>query len=195
MLFTPEQEQQLISDNMPKIYRAVDNFMARCSSDIVRVPYDDFVQEVCLAFLIYIRKCKTPDAVNKFPWYSAMNAMRNVVMAFQPMSCEKSTHRFSEIIHSMPSTMSLDSINASTGLDINGLSKHWVDDKDTQLDFDIFMDDQNDKTKRIASMRIYGMNNKQIADQFGVTKWAIRKHLDKLSNAYKKYSKEDDSDE
>ena len=51
MEFTPEQEQELIEKNMPKIYRAVDNYAARHSSSVARVPHEDFVQEVAIAFL------------------------------------------------------------------------------------------------------------------------------------------------
>ena len=59
MEFTPEQEQELIEQNMHKIYRAVDNYSARHTSNIATVPYDDFVQEVSIAFLKYIRNCKS----------------------------------------------------------------------------------------------------------------------------------------
>ena len=137
MEFTPEQEQELIEKNMPKIYRAVDNYAARHSSSVARVPHEDFVQEVAIAFLKYIRNCKTNEEVNKFPWFSAMDAMRNLVRIYQPMSCSSDPKSFSSIIHGMPSTMSLDDINAKTGLEVDGMSRHWVEDKETQIDFDI----------------------------------------------------------
>ena len=192
MEFTPDVEQAMVEENMQKIYRAVDNFTARCSSKVACIPYEDYVQEVCIAYLKYIRKCETPEEMEKFPWFDAMSAMRNLVFAYQPMSCPRSTHRFSEIIHGMPVTMSLDVLNASGGMDIDGMSKHWVDDKNTQIDFDIFMSDQPENTRRIASMRVYGMTLKEIGEQGGVTKGAIRKKLNKLNDAYKNYSEDDD---
>lgn len=192
MCFTPEQEQQLLEKNMQKIYRSVDNFTARCSSQVVCIPYEDFVQEVSIAFLKYIRKCETQEQLNKFPWLSAMGAMRDLVIQYQPMSCPKAPtyHKFSEIIHNMPSTVSLDVLNASTGLDIDGMSKHWVDDKETQIDFDVFMASQPENTQRVASMRIYGMTLKEIGDQCGVTKVAIHNKLNKLNESYKNYLEE-----
>ena len=187
MTFTPEQEQEMIERNMPKIYRAVDNFTARCSMRVANIPYEDFVQEVSIMYLQYIRRCETIEDTQKFPWYSAMEAMRNLILVSQPFSCEKSTHRFSEIIHSMPSTISMDAISASTGMEIDGMSKHWVDDKDTQMDFDGFMQTQPDYIKRIASMRIYGMTQEAIGRQCGVSHVAIHKKLNRLNEDYKKY--------
>jgi len=194
MLLSPDQEQELLEKNMPKIYRAVDNFMAKCSMETVNIPYDDFVQEVSIAFIQYVRRCKTLDKTNIFPWYSAMGAMRDLVLSYQPMSCPKSSHRFSEIIHNMPRTVSIDALSASSGLEIDGMSKHWVDDKETQIDFDIFMSDQPENTRRIASMRVYGMTHKEIANQCGTTQEAIRKRLKRLSNSYMK-SQEEANDE
>lgn len=187
MDFSPEQEREMIEKNMPRIYRAVDNFTARFSADVARVPYDDFVQEVAIAYIKYLRKCESPDQLNVFPWHSAMGAMRDLVLAYQPMSCPKSQHRFSEIIHGMPVTMSIDALSASSGLDIDGMSKHWVDDKETQIDFDIFMESQSENTRRVASMRIYGMRMKEIADQCGVSRQMIYKKFNKLNDQYKKY--------
>lgn len=187
MLFTPEQEQELLEKNWEKIYRAVDNFTVRCSSKVACIPYEDYVQEVAIAFIKYLRRCTKPEDANIFPWYSAMGAMRDLVLASQPMSCPKSSHRFSEIIHNMPVTVSLESLRASSGLDIDGMSKHWVDDKETQMDFDFFMGDQPENVRRIASMRVYGMTLKEIGDQCGVTKGAIRKKLNKLNDAYHEY--------
>ena len=127
------------------------------------------------------------EEINTFPWYGAMSVMRYLILKYQPVSCPKSSHMFSEIIHNMPKTVSVDDLKASNGVDVDGMSKHWVDDKDTQMDFDIFMDDQSENTRRIASMRVYGMTLKEIGDQCGVSKVAIKKRLDKLSDAYKKY--------
>ena len=188
MEFTPEQEQELIERNMPKIYRAVDNYSARHSSHMARVPYEDFVQEVAIAYLNYVRSCKTHDEINKFPWFSAMNAMRNLVRIYQPMSCSSDPKSFSGIIHSMPSTMSLDDINAKTGIEVDGMSKYWVEDKETQIDFDNFMDSQTENMRRIASMRVYGMTMKEIGNQCGVTKGTVCKWIDKLNDAYKEYT-------
>ena len=116
-----------------------------------------------------------------------MDAMRKLVMQSQPMSCPKSSVRFSEIIHSMPVTMSIEVLNASSGLDIDGMSKHWVDDKETQIDFDDFMSEQPESIRRVASMRVYGMTLKQIGDQCGVSKVAIHKKLNELNESYKNF--------
>ena len=196
MYFTPEQEQELIEQNMAKIYRAVDNYAARHSSKIATVPYEDFVQEVAIAYLKYIRECETQEELNKFPWFSAMGAMRDLVLVYQPMRCsrDRSSGSFSQTIHSMPITMSLDEIQAKTGLDIDGMSKHWVEDKETQIDFDSFMSEQTEHTRRIASMRVYGMTLKEIGEQCGVTKSAINKRLHRLNESYKTFM-EDMNDE
>lgn len=193
MLLTPEQEQQLIEENMPKIYRAVDNFMGRCSAQVIRIPYEDFVQETSIVFLKHIRKCETPEDTAKFPWYDAMCAMRNLVALCQPMKARNVSQNFSEIIHNMPKTVSLDDILANTGAEVNGMSKHWVDDKDTQMDFDIFMDNQSENTRRIASMRVYGMTLREIGAQCGVTAVAIKKRLDRLNEDYKSFMEDDEN--
>lgn len=193
MLLTPEQEWDLIQANHKKICRSVDNFMSRGASSVVRVPYDDFVQEVTIVFLEYIRKCETIEQTEHFPWLSANLAMRRLVVEYQPMSAPKHVSYFSEVIHSMPTTISLDVLSASSALDIDGMSKHWVDDKETQLDFDAFMEDQPENMQRIASMRVYGMKLREIAEQCGVSAPAIWKKLLKLEKMYKKYCEEDEN--
>ena len=188
MVFTPEQEQAIIEKNMPKIHRAVDNYSARHNSQIAKVPREDFVQEVALAFLQYIRNCEKPEEIERFPWFTAMDAMRKLIWQFQPMRCPKHGNSFSETIHNMPITMSLDDIQAKTGIEVDGMSKHWVDDTETQIDFDDFMTQQTDLMRRIASMRVYGMTMKEIGNQCGVTKGTVCKWIDKLNDAYKEYT-------
>ena len=187
MDFTPEQEQELLEQNMVKIYRAVDNYSARHSSHTTCVPYEDFVQEVAIAYLNYIRGCETMEEVNRFPWFSAMDAMRNLVRIYQPMRCSSDPKSFSEIIHNMPFTMSMDDIQAKVAIEIDGMSKHWVEDKETQIDFDDFMSAQPESVRRIASMRVYGMTLKEIGEQCGVTKSAVSRRLNRLNDSYKSY--------
>lgn len=191
MLLTPEQEQELIEENMPKIYRAVDNFTARCTTDVIGIPYDDFVQEVAIAFLLYVRKCNKAEDLHKFPWFSAMGAMRSAVLRFQPMSCDNAPHRFKEIIHSMPSTVSLE-ILASSLTETNGMAKHWVDDKETMLDFETFMDGYDENTKRLASMKYGGMNLSEIAKQYGVSASTIMRRIRRLAEDYHEFNSEED---
>ena len=187
MDFTPEQEQQLIEQNMVKIYRAVDNYSARHTTDAASVPYDDFVQEVAMAYLLYIRQCKTMDEVNRFPWFSAMDAMRRLVRVYQPMKCTSSPKKFSEVIHNMPLTLSTDEIRVRVGAVVDGMSKHWVEDQETWIDFDSFMKEQPELFKRVVSMRWHGMTMKEIGNQCGVTKGAVHKWIGKMSDAYNSY--------
>lgn len=183
MVFTPEQEQAIMEENLPKIYCAVDNFTARCSADVIRVPYEDFVQDVSVAFLLYIRKCETMDEVNRFPWFSAMSAMRSTVCRFQPMSCSQDPWSFDRIIHNMPATVSVDVAAAAT-TDVNGLSKHWVDDKETMMDFDMFMSGYDENTQRLIAMKFGGMTLKELASQYGVDKSTILRRLRKLAEDF-----------
>lgn len=187
MNLTPEQEQQIIEENMPKIYRSVDNFTARCRSKHVSIPYDEFVQDVSIAFLLYIRKCETMEQINRFPWFTAMSAMRKTVYDFQPMKCTHSDHRFREIIHSMPQTISIDCL-AKASLDVNGMSKHWVDDKDTMMDFESFMDACDENTRRLIAMRYGGMTLKELANQYGVNKSTVMRRIRKLADEYHEFA-------
>jgi len=192
MVLTPEQEQTIIEENLPKIYRAVDNFTARCSANVINIPYDEFVQEVSIAFLLYVRNCETMDEVNRFPWFSAMSAMRATVCAFQPMSCSTHNQHFSKVIHNMPATVSVDVAAAAT-TEVSGFSKHWVDDKDTMLDFESFMSDYDENTQRLIAMRFGGMTLKELAEQYGVDKSTILRRIRKIADEYHEFA--DDPDE
>ena len=104
MLLTPEMENQLVEQNLPKIYRAVDNFMSRCNNvdyAPVQIPYDDCVQEVSIAFLKYVRRCESADQLEKFPWYDALHALSEFVLRCQPVNVPISTKKFSSLIHSI----------------------------------------------------------------------------------------------
>ena len=193
MELSTEREQELILENMPKIYRAIDNFMARCTSQSAssRISYDDCVQEVSLAFLKYIRRCTTEEQLNHFPWYDALHVLTEHVMHCQPFSVPLSSRRFREIVQSLPATVSFD-VLASNGIEVDGMSKHWVPDTDTKLDFDAFMSEQAESIQRIASMRIYGMTQRDIASEFGVNQNAIFKKITKLREDYDEFTREDD---
>lgn len=189
MELSREQEAALVDENMVKVYRAVDNFSAKCHASVVRIPNEDFVQEVLVVFMNHIRKAQTMEEIEKFPWYDAMHAMSNLVLTFQPMSVPKRTSSFRDFVRSMPSTVSFD-VMMENGVDVDGMSKHWVDDKDTQMDFDTFMASQDDSMKRVVSMRLYGMRSKDIAAQYGVSNAAICRWLQKMRGEYDNFTEE-----
>lgn len=194
MTLTQERESELIEQNMPKIYRAIDNYMARCNQKKgVQLSYDDCVQEVSIAFLQYIRRCTTEDQLDTFPWYDAMHAMSELVLANQPLSVPRSTRKFSEIIHSIPSTIPFD-VMMSKGIDVDGMSKHWVPDKETEMDFNDFMASQSELLQRIASMRILGMTYRDIAAECGVSKSMIDQKIKKLKEMYDEFYEEGQED-
>lgn len=196
MVLSPEHEAQLVEQNMKKIYRAVDNFMARCPKDSapISISYDDCVQEVAIEFIKYIRRCETIEQVNRFPWHDAIHALSIYVLGCQPVSFPKSTKTFRYFLNSVPHTVSFD-VLMSQGISVDGMSKQWVPDTDTKLDFDSFMSNQSENVQRIASMRIYGMTQRDIASQFGVCKRAIDKKIAKLREDYDEFAKGDDEDE
>jgi len=194
MQFSPEREAELIEQNMTKICRAADNFLMRCKTPAVPVAYDDMVQQAALAFLLYIRRCETEEQINHFPWHDAINAMCVFVLQSQPFGVPKRTGDFSKILRMIPKTVSYEGA-LNNGLDVDGISKYWIADKDTQLDFDTFMADQDESLRRIASMKIYGMPNRKIAEQFGVTTRAVDKRITRLNKRYKKFNEEDKSND
>lgn len=194
MVLTPEREAELIEQNMPKIYRAVDNFMAKCKRNAVQIPYDDCVQEVALAFLNYIRRCDSEEKLKVFPWYSALHALSEFVLRSQPLTVPIRTSNFSQLIHMMPDTVSYE-VMVSVGLDVDGMSKHWVPDEETRIDFDTFMASQPENVQRMASMRMCGMTIRAIAGQCGVGKTKIADDLAQLRKDYDEFDKEDSEDE
>lgn len=195
MTLTREREAELLEQNMPKIYRAIDNFMARCDQKSgVQISYDDCVQEVSLSFLQYIRRCETETQLDTFPWYDAMHAMSELVLISQPLTVPLSTHGFSEIIHSLPRTVSFD-VLADNGIEVDGMSKHWVPDTETRMDFDDFMQTQTELGRRIASMRLHGMTYRDIAAECGVSKSQINKKIKQLKEKYDEFYKEELQDE
>lgn len=195
MTLTQERESELIEQNMPKIYRAIDNYMARCNQKKgVQLSYDDCVQEVSIAFLQYIRRCNTEDQLSTFPWYDAMHAMSELVLINQPLTVPRSTRNFSDVIHSIPATVPFD-VMMSKGMDVDGMSKHWVPDKDTEMDFNTFMADQSELVQRIASMRIHGMTYRDIAAECGVSKSKVAEEIKQLKEMYDEFYEEDQIDE
>lgn len=175
-----------MEQNTVRIHRAVDNFISHKSHTAVSIPYDDLVQEACIAFLEYIRKCDSEEQLDTFPWYDVKNGMLRLVVQMQPLSVPIRTSGFQQIVNSMPDTISYD-VLAETGMEIDGMSKHWVEDTDTKLDFIAFMDTQPENAKRVTSMRLYGMKNADIADQCGVDKTTISVRLKKLKTEYLKF--------
>lgn len=195
MVLSKERESELLEKNMVKIYRAVDNFMAKRGANVVtKIPYEDFVQEVSVMFLEYIRKCETEEEINRFPWYDAKNVMAKYVMSSQPISVPIRTVAFTSTLKSIPFTVPYE-VFASGDFDVDGMSKHWVQDKDTEMDFDLFMSSQDESVQRIASMRMYGMNMRDIADQFGVCLRTINKKILKLKENYDEFDKGDEDDD
>ena len=194
MQLSPEREAELMELNMPKIYRAADNFTMRCKDPSVQFSYDDMVQQGAMAFLLYIRRCDNEEQLKTFPWYDAIHAMCVQVLNSQPFSVPKRTSKFSQLINSIPKTISYE-VAVSKGLEVDGMSKHWVPDKETQMDFDDFMSSQDESTRRIASMKVYGMSNRKIGAQFGVSDVAISKRLDRLHKKLNEFFEENEKDD
>lgn len=195
MTLSRELEAELLDRNMPKIYRSIDNFMARCNQKSgIQLSYDDCVQEVALAFIQYIRRCETESQLDVFPWYDAMHAISELVLANQPLTVPRSTKKFSEVIHSLPKTVPFD-VMVSSGIEVDGMSKHWVPDTEARMDFDGFMQTQSELDRRIASMRLLGMTYRDIAAECGVSKSLIDKKLRILKENYDEYFKEGADDE
>lgn len=191
MRLSPEREAELMEKNMPKIYRAADNFTMRCKDPSAEFSYDDMVQQGAMAFLLYMRRCETEEELNRFPWYDAIHSMCIHVLNSQPFGVPKNTSRFSQLLNSIPKTISYE-VAVNQGLEVDGMSRHWVPDKETQMDFDDFMSTQDESTRRIASMKVYGMTNRKIGAQFGVSDVAIGKRLDRLHKEYEIFNEEDD---
>ena len=141
----------------------------------------------------YIRRCKQDD-LNKFPWYDAIHALTELVLHHQHLSVPISTKAFSSIVHSLPLTVSFD-VMATQGLEVDGISRQWVPDTDTKIDFESFMSSQPESIQRIASMRMYGMTQRDIAAQFGVCKRSVDRKLTKLHESYENFIKGDEDDE
>ena len=189
MELSREQEQKILEENMKKIYRAVDNFSESGKTSPVRIPYEDFVQEVSIVFLEYIRKCKTEEEIEKFPWHDAKHSMSMLVLNSQPVTYPKTTANFREIINSVPKTVSYETL-VTQGMDVDGMSKHWVQDKETWMDFEAFMASQDYSVSRMAAMKLEGITARKVASQFGVSESAICKKLRKLREKYDEFNEE-----
>ena len=195
MMLSSEREAELVEQNMPKIYRAIDNFMSRCNQQQgVQISYDDCVQEVAMAFLQYIRRCDSEEKLAVFPWYDAMHAMSEHILRSQPLRVPITTKKFNSIIHSIPATVSYD-VLLSRGMEVDGMSKYWVPDVETEIDFNTFMSEQSELTQRIASMCLYGMSYRDIAAQCGVSKSLVCKRINELREKYDIFDKGDTNDE
>ena len=196
MTLSPEREAELIEQNMPKIYRAVDNYMARCSkSTVIKLPYEDCVQEVSIVFLQYIRKCETEEALDTFPWYDAIHALAVYTLSSQTVKTPIRTSDFNKIIHSIQPTVSRDLLLLHGYDDIHPATKDWERERDTYMDFDSFMGEQSEAICRMVSMRYYGMTIQQIADQFGLSKSTVAQKMKDLKDKYDKFNEEDDTNE
>lgn len=145
-------------------------------------------------FLKYIRNCESESQLNQFPWYDATNAMSRLVLQYQPLTVPLRTSDFKKVIRSIPSTVSYD-VLVSKGIEVDGMSKHWVPDKDTEMDFNAFMSDQAECIQRIASMRLHGMTIREIAGQFGVAVFSIERKLENLKEKYLIFDEEESDDE
>lgn len=194
MVLSPERESELIENNMANIYHAADIYAARCVQLNPVFSYEDLVQQVMEAYLLYIRRCKTEADLKIFPWYDAKHAMCDLVLRSQPLSVPKSTKTFNEVLHSLPKTVSFDVMMAN-GVEVDGMSKTWVQDKDTEIDFEEFMASQDDLNNRLVAMRLRGKSIRGIAEYCEVKKSAIGDRINKMYKEYLDYTKEDDSDE
>lgn len=190
MVMTSDQENDFILENMKKIYNAVDNFVFRCSSNVIGVPYEEMVQEACIAVLKYLRRCENEEDLKKFPFLSVKSALRDLVFTYQPLSVPHSTHRFSEICSGMPSTVSFDTLPSSI-IEVDGMSHHWVEDKETEIDFDAFMSAKTDADRRMVGMKFWGGTFRDVARQFGTSKDSVKRNLDKLHAEYTDFLMED----
>lgn len=184
MELSREAEAELIERNMPKICNAVNNFRARCSNPVVNIPFEDFVQEVTIAYLEYIRRCETMAETEIFPWYNAVDAMSRLVLAHQPMGCPKRHASFETVMKMMPSTISYE-VNAQNVIETDGMSRTWVNDENTLIDLGMFMETLPENAEKIIGMKLWGLTSREIASELGVSESAV---CQSLKNYRKKYN-------
>lgn len=194
MALTPEREAELMENAMPNIYKACDNFAAKCKQNSPIFSYDDMVQAVSIAYLVYIRKCETEEELAIFPWFDAKHAICELVLGGQPLSVPHSTKTFNEVIHSLPQTVPFDLV-MTQGLEIDGMSRTWVPDKETEIDFNTFMESQDELNNRLVAMRLRGTPIRAIAEHCEIKKSAIGARINNMLDEYKKFLEEDDVDE
>ena len=62
----------------------------------------------------------------------------------------------------------------------------------TKGDFDDFMSDQDLAVNRMTAMKRYGMSNRKIGAQFGVSDVAVSRRMQRLHKKYNEYNEEDE---
>lgn len=190
MQLSPERENQLIEQNMPLIRKVVDKFMARRSRNApVKIERVDFIQEVSIVFLNYIRKCETEEDMARFPWKDSENAMARLVLSSQHITVpSNSTRLFSKLIGELPETVSYELLTED-GIGVDGMSMKWVSDAETEVDLEAFLNTRSESMRRIVNMYMHGVSMSDIADELGCCRQNVYQIMDKFSKEYKKFRK------
>ena len=79
----------------------------------------------------------------------------------------------------------------TAGLEIDGMSHTWVQDKETEIDFNSFMAGQDGLNNRIVALRLHDTPIRKIASHCAVSKTKIWRRIDKIYDDFKKFNEED----
>ena len=192
MELSREREAELLEQNKHNIKKSVNRFMSRRSRNpVIKIEFSDFEQEVSIVFLNYIRKCKTDEDLNKFPWRDAENAMARLVLASQHITVpSKSTSVFNKLIKKIPETVPYELLT-DDGIGVDGLSVKWVSDAEAEVDLEAFLSTRSDSMRRIIHYYLHGMRVNDIAECIGCTRQNVYKIIDKFSVEFEKFRQGD----
>ena len=168
---------EYIEAHRQDIHGAVLSFMRRYNGrECDRIPYEDLYQAVCVALMEYLQR---GGEAHIFPYYDTLNAMTREVMTLQPLTGERRTRKIKDLLRAQPCFIPL--------LEVNELLPTWEADTITRLDFEQFVSEQDNGTRRIIRWRMEGKSVKQTAQAEGITTQAMYKRMHGIRERYREY--------
>lgn len=158
------------------INKSVLSFMDKGKYSPVRISYDDLYQSVCVALLEHLTMCSTEEQLQVFPYYTALHAMTQEVMRLQPLTGQRQTRKFKELIQAQPIVIDIDNVD--------GISKTWVADTITIHDFTMFYDRLDEQMQKLVSMRLAGESVNNVSHIENVNTRTVYKRMRKLRKQY-----------
>ena len=183
MVFTHQQEEELLRQYNKLIWRTVHRFQRRASYNTSNNA-DDLYQEAAIVFVLHLRKAKDMDEVqNHIPIRDMINAMSRFVLRDQVISYPKRTTEFRHTMQSMP--------RRSEYTDVDLDSNSWVtsiDDTLEKIAMDEFLASLSPVDRSILSMKCRGMDNRAIGKLVGENDLQIHRHIKRLRKQYAAYA-------
>lgn len=179
MVLTREEEKELLADYHKIAWKIVNRFCSGGHSNGV-FDRDDLYQECMIVLIKHMQDAKCKEELRRFQTMDLVNVMTRCVLGSQAVRLDiNRTDKAKKTLNSLKGTVCYDDMRVE---DLN------QENRDTYIDFEMFVDTLPQRQREIILLKGKGYNNTEIAKLQNITPQSVGEFISRAQRAYHRYA-------